>query len=114
MHFVSYRALRQARINRYGIIEPNNKAARLSSKRLQAVVMPLTAYDKLGTRVGMGAGYYDRNLQWRQQYEQWQGPQLIGTAWQCQAMPSIARDAWDIPMNKLVNEQQTLVFRKKP
>lgn len=113
MHFVSFKALSRARINRYGIVEPSRHATRINSKRLQAIVMPLTAYDETGTRVGMGAGYYDRNLSWRHKRRRWLGPRLIGAAWKCQAMNNMTRATWDTPLDALVNETEALNFRKK-
>lgn len=110
MCFVSSKALRRARINRFGIIEPHRSAARISSKRLQAIVMPLTAYDDHGNRLGMGAGYYDRELSWQQQRKHWRGPLLIGSAWSVQAADHVPTDSWDRRLNRLCNEQQTLRF----
>lgn len=110
MRFLSTNALRRCRINPFGIIEPHRSAARIGSKRLQAIVMPLTAYDSGGNRLGMGAGYYDRTLSWRNHRRQWRGPLLIGCAWSNQAAKNIPSDAWDIPLNRLCNEQQTLRF----
>jgi 5-formyltetrahydrofolate cyclo-ligase len=110
MRFVPLRALRRARVNHYGIIEPNRHSPSVSSKRLQAVVLPLTAYDLNGQRLGMGAGYYDRELSWRSSRTHWRGPLLIGSAWSCQAAQQIPTESWDIPLNRLCNEQQTLRF----
>lgn len=112
MQFIHSRSLNQARFNRYGILEPYPNSARLSSKRLQAIVMPLTAYDSKGNRLGMGAGYYDKNLDWQRQRQHWRGPALIGSAWHCQQVENIPSETWDRPLDALANEQQLLNFRK--
>lgn len=109
MRFVALSALLNARVNRYGIIEPAKHAASIPAQRLQAIVMPLTAYDSAGNRLGMGAGFYDRKLSWRTR-RRWRGPLLIGAAWQCQQQANIASADWDIALDRLVNERQTLRF----
>lgn len=112
MCFIDSQSLNKARVNPYGIIEPGRHGPRLSSKRLQAVVMPLTAYDSAGQRLGMGAGFYDRNLHWQTGRKQWLGPTLIGSAWQDQQVELIPSEHWDRPLNALANEKQLLTFRK--
>lgn len=112
MCFIDSRSLGKATINQYSIIEPGRHSPRLSSKRLQAVVMPLTAYDGQGQRLGMGAGYYDRNLHWQNRRKHWLGPKLIGSAWASQQTTTIPAEPWDRPLNALVNEKKLLTFRK--
>lgn len=112
MHFIHSQSLNQARFNQFGILEPGRQAKRISSKRLQAIVMPLSAYDANGKRLGMGAGFYDKNLDWQRQRRQWCGPTLIGCAWQVQQVANIPSELWDRPLDALINEQQRLEFRK--
>ncbi|MFN5325813.1 MAG: 5-formyltetrahydrofolate cyclo-ligase [Bacteroidota bacterium] len=48
-------------LNRYGIPEPTGGTA-IDAAQIDAVVMPLLAFDSNGDRVGYGKGYYDRFL----------------------------------------------------
>ena len=53
--------------NRFGILEPCRRSAvRVPLNRVDAVMVPLVAFDDNGNRLGMGAGYYDRLLRRRQ------------------------------------------------
>ncbi|HEV7346684.1 5-formyltetrahydrofolate cyclo-ligase [Telluribacter sp.] len=49
--------------NRWGIPEPDPQAAQpIAPEELDAVLVPLLAFDRQGYRVGYGGGYYDRFL----------------------------------------------------
>ena len=49
--------------NRHGIEEPNPQTSQpVDSQAIDAVLVPLLAFDRQGHRVGYGGGYYDRFL----------------------------------------------------
>ncbi len=49
--------------NRWGIQEPDPAVShRISPTLLDAILVPLLAYDRVGNRAGYGGGYYDRFL----------------------------------------------------
>lgn len=49
--------------NRWGIAEPDPISSQLlDTKLIDAVLVPLLAYDRQGNRAGYGGGYYDRFL----------------------------------------------------
>jgi 5-formyltetrahydrofolate cyclo-ligase len=56
------------------------------------VLVPLTAVDRAGNRIGQGAGLYDRTLA---QLSVW----TIGLAWPVQIVAGIAADLWDVPLD---------------
>ncbi|WP_373330882.1 5-formyltetrahydrofolate cyclo-ligase [Salmonirosea aquatica] len=50
-------------VNRWGIDEPDASSAQIFDLRsIDAVLVPLLAYDRQGNRAGYGGGYYDRFL----------------------------------------------------
>lgn len=49
------------RLNQYGIPEPTG-GTELESTQIDAIIIPLLAFDVKGNRVGYGKGYYDRFL----------------------------------------------------
>ena len=63
------------------------------------IVMPLLGYDKRGTRLGYGGGYYDRTLTMITK-----SPRLIGYAFASQEIEDIPREPHDIPLSAVVTE----------
>ncbi|WMT89456.1 5-formyltetrahydrofolate cyclo-ligase [Pelagibacterium sp. H642] len=63
------------------------------------VVIPLLGFDKSGTRLGYGKGYYDRTLA-----AIGRKPLLVGYAFAGQELDFIPREAHDLPLDLLVTE----------
>lgn len=90
--------------NRWGISEPAG-AAEVAPAALDAVLLPLLAFDELGQRVGYGKGFYDRFL-----------PQCrpdtlrIGLSLEL-PVPRIT-DAWagDVPLHACLTPERTWWF----
>ena len=63
------------------------------------MLLPLVAFDAHGTRLGRGAGYYDRTL------EHQKPACLLGIAYAFQQIPWIQPEPWDIPLDGIVTEK---------
>ncbi len=61
MHHVCWDEQTVLQTNRWGIPEPQNGIPVLSNE-IDAIFVPLLAFDKQGNRVGYGKGFYDRFL----------------------------------------------------
>ena len=68
--------------------------------------MPLVAFDKQGNRLGMGGGFYDRTLA-RLHEQNWQKPQLIGLAHECQKVDALPIESWDVPLKTIITPDKT-------
>lgn len=109
--FVRYRAGDTLRENRKGIPEPRWTPRDLLAPRLlDLVCMPLAGFDRNGTRLGLGGGYYDRTFDFRLR-EGGTQPRLVGVAFACQEMESIPREAWDVPLDAVVTERELVECR---
>lgn len=85
--------------NRLKILEPRLDVRQvLPVAQLDVLVTPLVAFDSAGQRLGMGGGFYDRTLQHWQQYHFYP----IGLAHDCQWVPALPTEAWDIPLPAVV------------
>lgn len=73
------------------------------NKRIRGVpvlVLPLTAFDARGHRLGSGAGYYDRWLQ-----QQRPRPVCLGYAYACQQITTLPNEVWDQPLHAVCTER---------
>jgi len=95
--------------NRHGIPEPDVAAgALLPAESMTFVVAPLVAFDASGHRLGMGGGWYDRTFAFRR--ERAAPPRLVGAAFSVQQVDSVDPQPWDMPLDALCSETDTLLF----
>ncbi|KAA1151124.1 5-formyltetrahydrofolate cyclo-ligase [Pseudoalteromonas sp. FUC4] len=105
--FQRYEKNSPMRTNRYGILEPKLNCSQICPlPALDYLLMPLVAFDKQGNRLGMGGGFYDRTLA-RLHEQNWQKPQLIGLAHECQKVDVLPIESWDVPLKTIITPDKT-------
>jgi 5-formyltetrahydrofolate cyclo-ligase len=97
--------------NRHGIPEPA-LAQSLPARALSVVFVPLLGFDARGTRLGAGAGYYDRAFAFRRHRRSWHRPLLIGLAYGCQRLAYIECGPHDVPLDAVVTEEGVICFNR--
>jgi len=90
--------------SRFGIPEPREELRAHADRRAEAaqidlVVVPGVGFDRRGTRLGFGRGYYDRLLR-RLRSEALR----IGLAFECQVVDQLPALAHDVPMHMVITE----------
>ena len=111
LKFLPWQAGDRLQQNSYGIPEPlGENASQLQANDLVAVLVPLVGFDRLGFRLGMGGGYYDRSFAFRR--EKLTSPKLIGIAYSNQEIENTDMlSEWDIPMDIIVTEKELINCR---
>jgi 5-formyltetrahydrofolate cyclo-ligase len=84
--------------NRYNIPEPPQEAARCEPSDLDIIFLPLVGWDRRGSRLGMGGGFYDRTLSGVS------GPLLVGLAHEVQQVEEVPQDPWDITLDYIATD----------
>ncbi|MBL0374623.1 5-formyltetrahydrofolate cyclo-ligase [Rhizobium sp. KVB221] len=74
------------------------------------LLVPLSAFDATGHRIGYGAGYYDRAI--AKLYAKGRSPRLIGIAFDCQQVETIPFEAHDVPLDAVLTESGLHMFQK--
>lgn len=90
----------------YAIPVPPPDAPRIAAMALDVVLVPLIAFDDRGTRVGMGAGFYDRAFAFRG--EALTPPLLVGLAYRWQQVGMLRREAWDVGLDVVITDRGVL------
>lgn len=95
----------------YKILEPRTDLRKVAAKRvpverLDLILVPGVAFDRMGGRTGHGKGYYDKLLE----HARPETP-LVALAFDCQIFDEIPMQSHDIYMDKVVTE--TSVYEGK-
>lgn len=89
----------------YGIQEPDREKSELiPPAEIDLVVCPCTVFDRACTRMGMGAGFYDRYL------PQCFNAKIAAVAFECQKADQVPVSPWDRPMDMVFTDQT--VYRR--
>lgn len=72
------------------------------------LLVPLSAFDSRGHRIGYGAGYYDRAISLLRQ--KGRKPRLIGIAFDCQEVAHVPDEPHDISLDAILTESGLRFF----
>jgi len=91
-------------LNSLGIREPYGiNVKTVSPDKIDAVVTPGLAFDRSGSRIGFGSGYYDKLF-----LELPDKCLRIGVAYDFQRVESLYQDLWDKKVEKVITEKNML------
>ncbi|MCK3654670.1 5-formyltetrahydrofolate cyclo-ligase [Pasteurellaceae bacterium Macca] len=94
--FLAYHSEKALEQNRFGIWQPKLDVRNvLPLNALEMIFVPLVACDKLGNRLGMGGGFYDRTLSQKKLIS-------VGLAHRCQQVEQLPLAHWDMPLTHLL------------
>ena len=87
--------------NQYQIPEPQvSEADILPAEKMSLIIVPVVGFDKVGHRLGMGGGFYDRTLS-----QISDSTSAIGIAFALQEVSNIPSETWDIPLSQIITEK---------
>ena len=98
--------------NRFKITEPRaQRAWQRPTWALDLLLLPLVGFDDKGGRLGMGGGFYDRNLSYLARRSCWRTPTRLGVAHECQRVDTLALSSWDVTLHGTVTDKQWYLSR---
>jgi 5-formyltetrahydrofolate cyclo-ligase len=102
MEFMRVTSLSSQVNNEWGIKEPRDALLRrIDARRLDAILIPVVAFDAHGWRLGFGGGYYDRKLAFKRRHSSIK-PLLIGVGYEFQRITPVAAASWDVKLDAIV------------
>ena len=91
----------------FGTTGPGPEASVLDPDIL---LVPLSAFDRTGHRIGYGAGHYDRAID--RLKAKGRVPKLIGIAFDCQEVASVPAEPHDVPLDGILTESGLSMFQQ--
>lgn len=82
----------------FGVPEPIGSEIPANADDIRTIILPMLGFDRLGGRIGYGAGYYDRFLSKNQNMRK------IGIIFACQEVDNLPVDENDIRMDYIITE----------
>lgn len=108
MHLASIDCTSQLATGSYGIQEPcPTRCEPVEDFSPDVALIPGVGFDRAGTRLGYGGGYYDRLLA----NPAFAETVLIGLAYDFQIIDELPRDPWDAPVHFLITESTIIETR---
>ncbi len=89
--------------NQYGILESHEKPY---EGDIDMIFVPGLAFDKAGTRLGYGGGYYDRFLQDKDIYK-------VGVCYEEEFIQSLPKENHDVSMNAILTNENFYPLSKQ-
>jgi 5-formyltetrahydrofolate cyclo-ligase len=96
--------------NSLGIAEPMAGKSRIEPRQLDAVLVPLVAFDRNGSRLGMGAGFYDRAFAFKRNSGASKRPLMVGLAHHFQEVQQLSTDPWDVPLDAIITDNELILI----
>ncbi|MCH2190070.1 MAG: 5-formyltetrahydrofolate cyclo-ligase [Gammaproteobacteria bacterium] len=96
--------------NKFGIKEPVYGKP-ISAQTADLILVPLTAFDGAGNRLGMGAGFYDRamsSIERNGTNGLLNGPLIVGLAHHFQKMDCLPTDQWDVSLDAVISDKECI------
>jgi len=93
----------------FGVEEPTSGRVWNAEWNKGVLVCPLVGFDRMGNRLGFGAGCFDRWLAQCNQYLL----MTIGLAFSCQEVPDIPVETHDVPLDVIITEREMIECRKR-
>ena len=97
---------RQLRQGAYGIWEPDESCPIVPPEEIDLMLIPGTAFDRAGGRIGQGGGYYDRYITKTRAVR-------VGICHGFALVNCVPTEKHDVRMDAVVTPEETLIFRLK-
>jgi 5-formyltetrahydrofolate cyclo-ligase len=109
LSFVEWRSGADLEANRYGIPEPVcTESDLIAPADIDIVLLPLLGFDRHGSRIGYGGGYYDASFAFLRDRDEATSPLLVGIGYAAQEVDAIEVAEWDVRLDYVATETELI------
>jgi 5-formyltetrahydrofolate cyclo-ligase len=109
LSFVEWRSGADLEANRYGIPEPVcTESDLIAPADIDIVLLPLLGFDRRGSRIGYGGGYYDASFAFLRDRDEATNPLLVGIGYAAQEVDAIEVAEWDVRLDYVATENELI------
>lgn len=88
----------------FGLLEPASDAPEVPSHEIDLFMVPGLAFDRRGTRVGYGGGYYDELAAFVRAHPDAANARFVGLCFDFQILDACPSGEWDVPLDLVVSD----------
>ena len=96
----------------FGLLEPRPDAPEVAAHDIDLFMVPGLAFDRRGTRVGYGGGYYDELAAYVRALPNATHAQFVGYAFDFQLLDTCPTGEWDEPLDSVVTDERIVRCRE--
>ena len=90
----------------FGLLEPRADAPEVAAHDIDLFMVPGLAFDRRGTRVGYGGGYYDELAAYVRAHPGAANARFVGYAFDFQLVDACPTGEWDVPLDSVVTDER--------
>jgi 5-formyltetrahydrofolate cyclo-ligase len=92
----------------FGLLEPRPEAPEVAAHDIDLFMVPGLAFDRRGTRVGYGGGYYDELAAYVRAHPDATAARFVGVAFDFQLLDACPTGEWDVPLDSVVTDERVV------
>lgn len=92
----------------FGLLEPSQDAHEVPVHEIDLFLVPGLAFDRRGTRVGYGGGYYDELMAYVRAHPDATNARFVGLAFDVQVVDVCPSGEWDVPLDAIVTDERVI------
>ncbi len=95
----------------FGLLEPRQDAPEVPAHEIDLFMVPGLAFDRGGTRVGYGGGYYDELAAYVRAHPDATSARFVGFGFDFQVVDACPGGEWDVPLDVVVTNERVIRCR---
>jgi 5-formyltetrahydrofolate cyclo-ligase len=92
----------------FGLLEPSLDCPEVAAHTIDVFMVPGLAFDRQGSRVGYGGGYYDELAAYVRAHPDATAARFVGFAFDFQLVATCPFGEWDVPLDRIVTDERVV------